>query len=59
MSKVLEIAYDETEKRHCPVVLETDAVLKRAKYMHLGMKCVGERKLGDGSCLYDMVWDGD
>ena len=59
MRKVLEIAYSEARKHHCSVVLDTDAILKRDKYMHLGMKCVGERKVGDGSCFYDMVWEGD
>lgn len=57
MRKVLEIAYEEGRKRHCPVVLDTDAVLKRDKYTHLGMKCMRERQVGDGSCFYDMVWE--
>ena len=55
MRKVLQIAFDEGEKRKVPVVLETDAFLKRDKYIHLGMKCVGERKFDEGSYLYELV----
>lgn len=29
MRKALEIAFKEGEKRHCPVMLDTDAELKR------------------------------
>lgn len=55
MRKVLDIAYEEGRKRNCPVLLETDAVLKRDKYVHLGMKNVRTRKLSDSSYLYDLV----
>lgn len=59
MRKVLELAYDEGRKHRCPVVLDTDAALKRDKYVRLGMKCVGERKVEEGSCFYDLVWEDE
>ena len=55
MRKVLDIAFDDAKKRSCPVLLETDAVLKRDKYVHLGMENVRTRKLDDSSNLYDLV----
>lgn len=55
MRKALEIAFDEGRKRGCPVLLETDAVLKRDKYVHLGMKNIRTRKLDDSAYLYDLV----
>jgi len=55
MRKVLNIAFDDAKKRGCPVLLETDAVLKRDKYVHLGMENVRTRKLDDSSYLYDLV----
>lgn len=55
MRKVLDIAFEEGRKRGCPVLLETDAVLKRDKYVHLGMENVRTRKLDDSSYLYDLV----
>ena len=55
MRKVLDIAFEDGKKRHCPVLLDTDAVLKRDKYVHLGMKNVQTRKIGEGSYLYDLV----
>lgn len=55
MRKVLDIAFEEGRKRGCPVLLETDAVLKRDKYVNLGMENVRTRKLDDSSYLYDLV----
>lgn len=55
MRKVLDIAFEEGKKMNCPVILDTDAVLKRDKYVHLGMKNVRTRKLSDSSYLYDLV----
>ena len=55
MRKALEIAFGEGIRRDCPVLLETDAVLKRDKYVHLGMKNIRTRKLDDSACLYDLV----
>ena len=55
MRKVLNLAYVEGKRRNCPVVLDTDAVLKRDKYVHLGMKNIRTRKYADGAYLYDLV----
>lgn len=40
MRKLLEIAFEEGRRQAVPVVLDTDAVLKKEKYEHLGMKYV-------------------
>lgn len=55
MRKALDIAFDEGQRRGCPVLLETDAVLKRDKYVHLGMNNIRTRKLDDSAYLYDLV----
>ena len=55
MRKALEIAFEDGKKKHCPVLLETDAVLKRDKYVHLGMTNIRTRQIGDGAYLYDLV----
>lgn len=55
MRKVLDIAFEEGRKRGCPVILETDAVLKRDKYVHLGMENIRTRKLDESCYLYDLV----
>ena len=57
MRKVIDIAYEEGRRRHCPVVLETDARLKRDKYVSVGMTCVRERRCTDTAVLYDMMWE--
>ncbi len=55
MRSVLEIPFEEGRKRGCPVLLETDAVLKRDKYVHLGMTNIQTRQIGEGAYLYDLV----
>lgn len=55
MRKALDIAFEEGRKRQCPVLLDTDAALKRDKYVHLGMKNVQTRKFDEDACLYDLV----
>ena len=57
MRRVLEAAFEEGRRYAVPVVLETDAVLKRDKYIHLGMECVAEHHYTDGVVLYDMVYE--
>lgn len=57
MRKLLEIAFEEGRKHSLPVVLDTDAELKKAKYEHLGMKCVSTKHLTDGVELYGMVYE--
>ena len=55
MRKALDIAFDEGRKRGVPVLLETDAALKRDKYVHLGMTNMRPRKLDDSAFLFDLV----
>lgn len=55
MRRALDIAFDDGKKRHCPVLLETDAVLKRDKYVHLGMNNIQTRQIGENAYLYDLV----
>lgn len=55
MRKVIEIPFEVGRKRNCQVVLETDAVLKRDKYMHLGMELAATRRISENSVLYDLV----
>lgn len=55
MRKALDIAFDEGRKRGVPVLLETDAALKRGKYVHLGMTNMRTRKLDDSAFLFDLV----
>lgn len=55
MRKALDIAFDEGRKRGVPVLLETDAALKRDKYVHLGMTNMRTRKLNDSAYLFDLV----
>ena len=55
MRKVLELAFEEGRKRNCPVFLDTDAKLKKDKYVHLGMKNVNTRKINDEVFIYDLL----
>lgn len=59
MRQTLEIAFEEARKHRMPVVLETDAVLKRDKYIHLGMKCVAIQSFVEGVELYSLVYEPD
>ena len=59
MRKLLEIAFEEGRRHALPVVLDTDAELKKAKYEHLGMKCATIQSLTDGVKLYGMVYEPD
>lgn len=55
--KLLDIAFEEGRRHAVPVVLDTDAVLKRDKYAHLGMKCVTTQHFTDGVEMYGVVKD--
>ena len=57
MRKAIGIVYEEGRRRQCPVVLETDAKLKRDKYISVGMTCEKERRCTDTAVLYDMRWN--
>ena len=55
MRKVMEMAFEEGNRLHVPVVLETDAKSKCDKYMHLGMQLDGVRDVGEIGKLYDLI----
>ena len=55
MRKVLEMAFEDGNRLHVPVVLETDAKSKCDKYVHLGMTLDRTRDLGDLGKLYDLI----
>ena len=57
MREVMELSYAEGRRLGIPVILDTDAKSKCDKYVHLGMKVARERKLSDGSVLYDLIWE--
>ena len=59
MRKVLKIAFEEGRRQAVPVVLDTDALLKKDKYEHIGMKCVVTQHFKDGVELYGMVYEPD
>ena len=51
----METAFKVAEKKHLPVIVTTDAEVKKDKYEHIGMNHINTRKLGDKSFLYDLV----
>ena len=55
MRKVMEMAFEDGNRLHVPVVLETDAKSKCDKYMHLGMELDRTRDLGELGKLYDLI----
>ena len=55
MRKALDIAFRMGQDSKLPCILDTDGILKRDKYVHLGMQSVGKRKLGENMYLYDLV----
>ena len=57
MRPLVENAIELADKKHIPVILSTDAKLKKDKYEHLGLSLVNTRKLGEKSFMYDLVRD--
>lgn len=55
MRPLVENAIELADKKHIPVILSTDAKLKKDKYEHLGLSLVNTRKLGEKSFMYDLV----
>ncbi len=55
MRKALSLAFAEGDRLGVPVILETDAVSKRDRYLHLGMELSGTRRFGDHGVLYDLI----
>lgn len=55
MRPLVETAFEVAKKRHLPVIVTTDAEVKKDKYAHIGMNHINTRKLGSKSFLYDLV----
>lgn len=55
MRSLVETAFEIADKDHLPVIISTDAELKKDKYVHLGMSLVNVRNIAEGSHMYDMV----
>ena len=55
MRKVMEMAFAEGNRLHLPVILDTDAMSKCDKYIHLGMELAGVRDYGEYGKIYDLI----
>lgn len=55
MRPLVETAFEIADEDHLPVIISTDAELKKDKYVHLGMSLVNVRDIAEGSHMYDMV----
>ena len=55
MRPLVETAFEVARAKKLPVIVSTDAALKKDKYAHLGMEHVNTRTLAEGSYMYDLV----
>ena len=55
MRKMMEFTYHLADKKHVPVILDTDDKDKAARYEHLGMKLDRVRSCGEGFHMYDLI----
>lgn len=55
MRQVADIAFQMAQESGLPCILDTDALRKRDKYIHLGMEPAGIRKIGPRAYLYDLI----
>ena len=55
MRPLVETAFEVAGQGNLPVIVSTDAKLKKDKYEHIGMKHVNTRTLGEKSFMYDLV----
>lgn len=55
MRPLVETAFEVAKQGNLPVIVSTDARLKKDKYEHIGMKLVNTRTLGERSFMYDLV----
>ncbi|MCR5148809.1 MAG: GNAT family N-acetyltransferase [Eubacterium sp.] len=55
MRPLVETAFEVARKGKLPVIVTTDAKIKKDKYAHIGMSHINTRNLGDRSFLYDLV----
>ena len=51
----LRLYLEASRQGKLPVIVSTDAKLKKDKYEHIGMKHVNTRTLGAKSFMYDLV----
>ena len=59
MRPLVETAFEVAKQEKLPVIVSTDAKLKKDKYEHIGMKHVNTRALGEKSFMYDLVREAD
>jgi len=55
MRPLVETAFEVAKQGGLPVIVSTDAKLKKDKYEHIGMKHINTRMLGEKSFMYDLV----
>ena len=55
MRKMMEFTYHLADKKHVPVILDTDDKDKAARYEHLGMKLDRVRNCGERFHMYDLI----
>ena len=55
MRRVMDLAFAEGNRLGVPVILDTDALSKRDKYVHLGMENAGTRSFAGNGVLYDLI----
>ncbi len=58
MRPLVEKAFALADEKGLPVIITTDATLKKDKYAHFGLNLVNTRKIAEGSLLYDLVREG-
>lgn len=55
MRPLVETAFELADQSGLPVIVSTDAGIKKDKYAHIGMTLVNTRMLGERSFMYDLV----
>ena len=55
MRSLVETAFEVADRNHLPVILSTDAKLKKDRYEHLGMSLVNVRQMDERSFMYDLA----
>ena len=55
MRKMMEFTYHLADKKHVPVILDTDDKDKAARYEHLGMKLDRVRSCAERFYMYDLI----
>ena len=59
MRPLVETAFEVARKGILPVIVSTDAKIKKDKYEHIGMELVNTRTQGEKSFMYDLVRNAD